>query len=541
MSAAQQPPALPLTPVGRRAVLAGAALGGAAALTVTDVRAAHAAPVRSNPFALGVASGDPLPTRVILWTRLVRDGGLLPDRAVEVEWQVSRDPRFRRKAAEGSTVARSRLGHSVHVDVRGLRPDTEYWYRFKASGFVSPVGRTRTAPAPGATVGALRLAVANCQDFQNGYWPAYAALADEDLDLVLHLGDYIYEYDPASAFADRRHTTPQTPGNDQLSTLADYRARHAQYKSDPVLQAAHAAAPWIATWDDHEVENNYANLVDEIDDVGAQRQTVEQLALQRAASYQAYYEHMPIRANLLPGSADLRIFRRFDFGALARFSVLDTRQYRTDQPGGFSQDFGPEAAGLLNATGTLTGEDQEAWLKDNLVTSTATWNVIAQQVMMGRTRFPNPFPNVPLPFLTNLDQWDGYAPQRRRLLQFLVDRAVANPVVLAGDIHSTWVNDIPLDFDDPAAPAVATEFVSTSISSDFPAALIPFVQQVNAALNQHTRYFQGARRGYLRMTVTPQQWLTEERTVDSIATRQSPVSTTAAFVTEAGSPGAVPA
>jgi alkaline phosphatase D len=527
-------------PLGRRTVLGAAALGGAAALTLADTRTAHADPVRSDPFALAVASGDPLPTSVVLWTRLVRDGGL-PARDIEVEWEVALDPRFRRRVRTGKARASARLAHSVHVDVRGLRPATDYWYRFRAGRFVSPAGRTRTAPAPGARLGALRLAVANCQDFQNGYWPAYTALAQEDLDVVLHLGDYIYEYDPASAFPDRRHSTPQTLGNDQLSTLDDYRARHAQYKRDPALQAAHAAAPWIVTWDDHEVENNYADLVDEIDDVGAQRQTPEQLALQRAAGYQAYYEHMPIRANLVPGSPDLRIFRRFDFGRLARFSVLDTRQYRTDQPGGFSQDFGPEAAGLANATGSLTGEDQEAWLKDNLVTSDTTWNVVAQQVMMGRTRFPNPFQNVPLPFLTNLDQWDGYAPQRQRLLQFLVDRAIANPVVLAGDIHSTWVNDIPLRFDDPASPVVATEFVSTSISSDFPAALIPFVEQVNAALNPTTKYFQGARRGYLRIEVTPQRWLTEERTVDSIATPQSPVSTTAAFVTEAGSPGAVPA
>ena len=532
-------PSSATAPIGRRALLGAAALGGAA-VTLVDSRPAHAVSVRSNPFALGVGSGDPLPHSVILWTRLVRDGGM-PARDVEVEWEVSRDPLFRRRARRGETRARARLAHSVHVDVRGLAPATDYWYRFKVGGFVSAAGRTRTAPAAGASVGSLRLVVANCQDYQNGYWPAYSAMADEDLDVILHLGDYIYEYDPNSVFPDRLHSTPQTLGNDQLSTLADYRGRHAQYRTDPALQAAHAAAPWIVSWDDHEVENNYANLVDEIDDVGGQLQTAEQLALQRAASYQAYYEHMPIRANLLPGSSDLRIFRRFDFGTLARFSVLDTRQYRTDQPGGFSQDFGPEAAGLANAAGTLTGEDQEAWLKDNLLTSSSTWNVIAQQVMMGRTRFPNPFPNVPLPFLTNLDQWDGYAPQRKRLLQFLVDHAVTNPVVLAGDIHSTWVNDLPLDFDDPASPVVATEFVSTSISSDFPAALIPFVQQVNAALNPNTRYFQGAQRGYLRMEVTPTRWLTQERVVESIATPASPVRTSAAFVTESGSPGAVPA
>ena len=529
----------------RRAVLgAGAALTGAAALTLRDARPAHAEAVRTDPFALGVASGDPLPTSVVLWTRLVRDpfdATSMGVRDVEVEYEVATDPRFRRVVREGKALARAAFAHSVHVDVRGLQPDSEYWYRFRSRGFVSPAGRTRTTPAAGAKPARLRFAIANCQDYQNGYWPAYSAMAEEDIDLVLHLGDYIYEYDPASALADRRHTTPQTPGLDQLLTLSDYRARHAQYKLDPALQAAHAAAPWIVTWDDHEVENNYATLIDEIDDTGAQKQDPAAFAAERAAGYQAYWEHLPIRPRAVPGSPDLKLYRGFDYGDLLRFSVLDTRQYRTDQPGGFPNDFGPEVAGLANVNGSLTGAEQEAWLVDRLTTTAARWNVVAQQVMMSRTRFPNPFPNVPLPFLTNLDQWDGYAAQRARLLGTIAARGVANPVVLGGDIHSTWFNDLVVDPDDPNAPVVASEFVSTSISSDFP---IGFDAPIKALLprdNPRTRYFDGSRRGYLLMDVDRERWLAQARTVDSIATRTSAVTTTAAFAVAAGTPGIVPA
>jgi alkaline phosphatase D len=526
--------AMPDITLNRRQVLAGAALAGGVA-----VLAGPAAPASADtgaPFLLGIASGDPLPTSVILWTRLVRDpyDASSLTRPVPVEWQVATDGRFRHPVREGQVLARPELAHSVHVDARGLLPGREYFYRFRALGHVSPVGRTRTAPSPWHATGHLRLGIVNCQDFQNGYWPAYTGLAAEDLDVVLHLGDYIYEYDPHSAFPDRNHRAPQTPGLDQLQTLDDYRNRHAQYKGDPALRAAHLAFPWIVTWDDHETENNYASLIDEIDDTGARHQTPEQFARQRAAAYQAYYEHMPIRADLRPGSPDLRIFRRFDFGRLARFNVLDTRQYRTDQPGGFPADFGPRQAGEANTAGTLTGEDQERWLVDGLTRSHTRWNVIAQQVMMSRTLFPNPTGAVP-PVLANLDQWDGYAPQRQRLLGLLAQRHVANPVVLAGDIHSTWFSELKVDFDKPESPSVAVEFTATSVSSDFPIAFDAPIKAANPILNPHVRYFDGSKRGYLRAVVDRHTWRTDVRTVDTIAVRDAPVRTSASFVVEAGS------
>ncbi|HVK24410.1 MAG TPA: alkaline phosphatase D family protein [Actinokineospora sp.] len=510
------------------------ALTGAAAVLGTALTAGVASAETADPFLLGVASGDPLPDRVVLWTRLVRDvydAASMPSHPVPVQWQVAEDERFRRVVRSGTAFARPSLAHSVHVDACGLLPGRDYYYRFRAHGELSPVGRTRTAPAPHTDPARLRFAVASCQDFQNGYWPAYTAMAAEDLDLVLHLGDYIYEYDPASRFPDRLHVAPETPGLDQLRTLSDYRNRHAQYKGDPALRAAHAAFPWVVTWDDHEVENNYANLVDELDS-GDSHQTPAAFAAQRAAAYQAYFEHMPIRAAYQPGSTDLRMYRGLDFGRLARMSVLDTRQHRTDQPGGLPSDFGPEFLGTGNTAGTLTGAEQERWLADGLTTSSARWNVVAQQVMLSRTRLPN-FTPVP-PVIVNLDQWDGYAPQRKRLLDLLVDNKVANPVFLAGDIHSTWVSELKRDFDDPASPSVAVEFVGTSISSDFPAAYDAPLKQTNPLFNPHVKYFDGLKRGYLRCEVDADQWRTDVRVVSGIDAPSAPISTAVSFAVESG-------
>jgi alkaline phosphatase D len=529
----------------RRQFLAGAAtVAGAAALGAAAAAPASARETGTDahgPFALGVASGDPLPDSVILWTRLVRDpydAASLPCRPLPVHWEVAKDASFRHPVRRGTALARPELAHSVHVDVRGLEPGREYAYRFRYGHHLSPVARTRTAPAAWADPARLRLGVVNCQDWQNGYWPAYWGLAEEDLDVVFHLGDYIYEYDPDSRFADRQHTTPATPGLDQLRTLADYRARHALYKSDPALQAAHRAFPWVLTWDDHEVENNYTDDVDEVDDTGPRRQTPAQFTAQRARAYQAYYEHMPVRAPYHLGSPDFRIYRRLRFGRMAEVSVLDTRQYRTDQPGGFPNDFGPPEAGLL--PGTATGGPQERWLLGNLASSRARWNVVAQQIMLAQLRFPNPTGSTVPPVLANLDQWDGYRTQRTRLLRFIEAARVRNPIMLAGDIHSTWFSDLKRDFDDPTSPTVATEFVATSVSSSFPADYDAVLKQINPTFNPHVAYYQGARHGYLRCELTAESWRTDERTVATIDTRESPVSTTASYAVESGVPGLVP-
>jgi len=526
--------------IGRRGFLLGAGAAGSTIVLSSGTARAASTRLPASVFGLGVASGDPLPHQVILWTRLVRnplDAGTMPSYDVPVQWQVATDSRFTSIVRSGTARARARLAHSVHVDVAGLRSGHAYFYRFRAGGVISPVGRTRTAASAYTPTPRVRVGIVNCQDWQNGYWPAYYGLAEEDLDVVLHLGDYIYEYDPYVG-AVRPHNPSQASGLDQLRTLRDYRARHALYKTDPALQRAHSAHPWVLTWDDHETENNYATLIDEIDDEAAKRQTIAQFRRQRAAAYQAYYEHMPIRPAYQLGSATYRIYRRLTFGDLLRVNVLDTRQYRTDQPGGFPSDFGAESAGASNRTGTLTGAEQEQWLRHGLTSTPTLWNAVANQTMMSRIRFPNPV--APTTTFSNLDQWDGYVPQRTRFLRFLHEAKVRNPVVLAGDIHSSWFSNLKLNFEDPASPTVASEFVATSISSDFPIAFDAPIKAANPVLNPHVVYFDGSKRGYLRCDLTRQRWRTDVRVVDTILSPVAPVRTNASYVVEAGRPGIHP-
>ncbi|MGI8749044.1 MAG: alkaline phosphatase D family protein, partial [Thermoleophilaceae bacterium] len=325
------------------------------------------------PFSLGVASGDPEPRGVVLWTRLAPDplnGGDMPNAAVPVRWEVSSDQRFKKVVARGTEPARPELGHSVHVEVDGLDPGSEYFYRFKSGSEISPVGRTKTAPRRNAALRELNFAFVSCQQYEHGYYTAYRRLAEEDLDVVFHLGDYIYEYGPNEYVATggnvRVHNSPE------VMDLLAYRNRHAQYRSDSDLQAAHRAFPWVVTWDDHEVENNYADEISE-DNVDPA------LFLQRrAAAYQAYYEHMPLRRRSVPRGPDMRLYRRVPFGDLVSFNVLDTRQFRDDQAAGDgNKPPNPEQA---DPNRTLTGAQQERWLFNGLQRSRARWNVLAQQI-----------------------------------------------------------------------------------------------------------------------------------------------------------------
>ncbi|AUB40947.1 phoD, alkaline phosphatase D [Nostoc flagelliforme CCNUN1] len=473
------------------------------------------------PFSLGVASGDPLPDGVVIWTRLAPNplsGGGMPLVNVPVRWQVALDENMRQVVQRGTVLATPELGHSVHVDVRGLDPDRWYWYQFEAGREVSPIGRTRTAPAFYGSISQLNFAFVSCQDWQNGYYTAYRHLAEEDLDLVVHLGDYIYEYGPQSG-GPRQHNSPE------IITLDDYRDRHALYKTDLNLQAAHAAFPWIVTWDDHEVDNNYANLIPE------DNQTQEAFRKRRANAYQAYYEHMPLRRFSLPNGPDMLLYRRFTFGNLAEFNVLDTRQYRTNQP--CDDGLKPRCPEALDTNATMTGSEQEQWLRKGLDQSRSRWNVIAQQTMLAEYNF-NSSPGAGV---FNVDQWDGYVAARNRLLSFLNQRQPSNPVVITGDIHSSWVHDLKLDFNNPNSPTVGTEFVGTSITSDFPTQSIAPVQ---AALpnNPHTKFFDGAYRGYVRCKLTPQRWQSDYRVVSSIIDLNASVKTLASFVVQNGQPGA---
>jgi alkaline phosphatase D len=509
-------------PVSRRSVLhAAAGLLATAGAALPQALAAAG----SSPFTLGVASGDPLPESVILWTRLAPDpfepDGGMPSKAVPVQWEVATDERMRRVVRQGASPALPELGHSVHVDARGLEPGRWYWYRFRSGPHESSIGRTRTAPAAGAVVTGLRFAFASCQNWPNGYFSALGRLAEEDLELVFHLGDYIYEA-PIAAKTNRAETPPEA-ARAEPATLATYRYRHALYRMDPDLQAAHRAFPWVVAWDDHEVADNWAG------DLDKNASPVEAFRRRRAAAFQAYYEHMPLRLPP-PAGPDYPIYRRFTWGRLAEFNVLDTRQYRTDQPCGDGRK--PRCPETLSPRATMLGKTQEGWLCDGLDRSQARWNVLAQQIFMSQ------FDAVPGPDATYaMDKWDGYLAARQRLFHFLAARRPANPIAIAGDAHLSLVSDLKLDFENPRSPIVAAEFSGTAISSGgvTPAAAVRIQEAVKE--QPHIRYYEGLKRGYVSCLVEPGTWRTDLRAVQTITRRDSPVETDASFVVEAGRPG----
>ncbi|WP_432056729.1 alkaline phosphatase D family protein [Streptomyces sp. bgisy022] len=507
-------------PDRRRVLTAGAAVLGAAASAPIWVPgpARAAVPLRlpDGVFTLGVASGDPLPDGVVLWTRLAPDplhGGGMPGRRVPVEWQVAADARFTRIVRRGTAQARPASGHSVHVDVRGLRPATPYWYRFRTGGQLSPVGRTRTAPAPHTVGGRLRMALASCQNWQHGYFTPYADMRAQDPDVVVFVGDYIYESGP-SATAVRRHE-----GAGEPYSLEQYRNRYAQYRSDPDLAAMHAHAPFVVTFDDHEVDNDFAGQIPQ--DPGAQPHAA--FVARLTAAYRAYYEHMPVRATAVPDGPHIRMYRRLEFGRLARLNVLDTRQYRSDQA------TGPE--GARDPSRTMLGAAQKRWLVDGLRRSPARWNLIASQIMMAETDL-RPGPGK----LWYYDAWDGYQAERNALLREF--RRVDNPVVLTGDRHLTMVSDLRADFADPGSPVVGAEFVGTSVSSNGDQDQAAFRAEWDPRRpdNPHWKLLD-AHRGYHLFDIRPDRIDARVRVVDTVLRPRAVPRTLARLRVDAGRPG----
>jgi alkaline phosphatase D len=471
------------------------------------------------PFQLGVASGDPTPDGFVLWTRLAPkplEGGGMPMDAIEVAWQVAEDEQMSQVVQQGTTVANPEWAHSVHVEVEGLRPDRWYWYQFKVGSEISPKGRTRTMPLADSLPERLRFAIASCQHYEAGFYTAYEHMAREDVDLVVHLGDYIYEGRGVGSGV-RQHPDHVT------LTLDTYRHRYALYKTDEALKAMHASAPWIVTWDDHEVVNNYAGAISPKE--GADP---EQFLKRRAAAYKAYYEHMPLRRESLPKGPDMTIYRHQPFGRLADFFVLDTRQYRTDQPCGDGKK--PQCEEALSPDATLLGATQREWLFKGLGTSAAQWNILAQQIMMARVdRVGGEAVGY------SMDQWPGYEMDRRRVLKHFYEQKIKNPVVLTGDIHSNWANELIADFDDLDSRSVATEFVGTSISSGGDGTPAPTGHEQLLSENPFVK-FQNAERGYVRCEVTPSAWRSDFRTVEYVTRPGAPVQTRASFVVESGQP-----
>ncbi|MCS0601515.1 alkaline phosphatase D family protein [Streptomyces sp. LP11] len=508
-----------LTPDRRRFLTAGAAVLGAAAtsqLWLPGTARAAGTPLPDGVFTLGVASGDPLPDGIVLWTRLAPDplnGGGMPDEVFPVEWEIAEDERLRRTVRRGTAEARPELGHSVHVDVRGLRPDRPYWYRFRAGGRLSPVGRTRTAPHPRQRGGSLRVALASCQNWQHGYFTPYADMRAQDPDVVLFVGDYIYESSP-SATAVRRHE-----GKGEPYTLVQYRNRYAQYRTDPDLAAMHASAPWVVTFDDHEVDNDWAGEVPQDPD----KQSHDAFVARLTAAFQAYYEHMPVRATAIPDGPHIQMYRRLEFGRLARLNVLDTRQFRTDQA--------TSQAGAEEPARTMLGAGQKQWLLDGLHDSPARWNLIASQIMMAETDL--------LPGdgkLWYYDAWDGYQVERNALLEEFAD--IRNPVVLSGDRHLTMISDLKEDFADPDSDVVGAEFVGTSISSNGDQDQAAFHAEWDPlkADNPHWKVID-AHRGYHLFDIRADGVDARVRVVDTVLKPQATASTLARLRVESDEPG----
>jgi alkaline phosphatase D len=497
------------------------ALGAAAVVQPLVPQRVIAQPLfRAYPFPLGVASGDPWSESVVLWTRLAPDpldGGGMPMINVEVGWEIAADPSLRTIVDKGTIVARPELGHSVHVEATGLEPGREYFYRFRCGNEVSPIGRTRTAPPEGAAVDRLRFGVCGCSHYEHGYFTAYGHLAAEQLDFVFHTGDYIYE-DRADG---GRNARVRQHNGDEIYTVVDYRNRYALYKLDPDLRAAHHSAPFIMTWDDHEVDNDHAGDRDE------HGTPPEIFLLRRAAAYQAYYETMPLRASTMPTGPHMQLYRRLRFGTLIDMSVLDTRQYRSDQVCGGSPANCPAAR---DPARSILGAEQEKWLFDNLRAARATWTVIAQQVpTYVRDATTNPTG-------LQMDKWDGYVSSRQRLYNHLRTAKSPNPIVLSGDVHTHWGADLKADFANPKSDTVAVEFTNTSISSggDGRDSQADW-DQIRA--NNPQILFHSARRGYISCTATPAAMRADFKIVDQVSAPAAAVRTGGAVVVEAGRAG----
>ncbi|MFM9611459.1 alkaline phosphatase D family protein [Streptomyces niveiscabiei] len=531
-----------LTP-RRRTVVKAAAATAVLAGPLAAALPARAASETAPAFLHGLASGDPLADGVLLWTRVtpvpeaLPGSGLGPD--TEVEWVIARDKALTDIAARGTVTASAASDHTVKADVRGLAPATDYWFRFSAGGTLSPVARTRTAPAPDASVAGLRFGVVSCANWEAGYFASYRHLAARnDLDAWLHLGDYIYEYGTGQYGTRGKVIRPHVPAH-EITTLADYRARHGNYKTDTDLQALHAKAPVVAIWDDHEFANDAWSGGAENHTEGAEGTW----SARQAAAKQAYFEWMPVRP-ALAGTT----YRRLRFGKLADLSLLDLRSFRSQQV--------KTGDGSVDDPGrTITGRAQLDWLKAGLKSSDTTWKLVGNSVMISPFAIGSLAADLfkPLAKLLglpeeglalNTDQWDGYTDDRRELLAHLRSNAISNTVFLTGDIHMAWANDVPVDAGTyPLSPSAATEFVVTSVTSDnlddltnAPEGVISaLASPVIRAANRHVQWVDTDRHGYGVLDITPARAQMDYYTLSDKTRQNATSSWSRSYRTLAGS------
>lgn len=507
--------------LNRRSLIgASASLGLLGACSTLSVRTGA---LRRDPFTLGVAAGDPAPDGFVIWTRLAPEplapsGGMVP-KPVTVGWEVAADFAFRNIVQSGEWLALPQEAHSVHVEVTGLTAQRPYWYRFHAGGAVSETGCARTLPAPGATVDRLHIASVGCHDYESGFFTAFADLAREpQLDAVFHYGDYIYEFG-------RRAKNPlRVHAGDETFTLEDYRRRYAQYKQDSDLRAAHARAAFICSFDDHEVDDNWAG------DWGKDAGATPAFALRKAAALQAWYEHMPVRRTLRPGNGT-RYFRRFDFGSLLRMHVLDTRSHRSNQLCEMRGN-DPMCEKQDDPARTMLGAGQETWLAGGMDHGPG-WHFVAQQVLM-------------LPFdvradggdtpVMSTDNWNGYPDARRRMAALIAERQLTNVVIGSGDMHQHVVGYLPSDPDDPLSPPIASEFLATSVTSGGTGSARQAHQLHTLSHNPHVNLLNN-QRGYQLYRVDERHWQADIKVLDQIDTPGGQLTNLATYVVEHGRPG----
>ena len=513
------------THLTRREVLAATLALGAATALPRFTRAA-APRFAAYPFQLGVSSGFPTERSVVLWTRLAPeplagDGlGGMPPEDVPLRWELAADDKFRRIERRGEITATAAFAHSARVVVDHQQPAHDYWYRFIAGDHVSSVARTRTLPAANRKPREFRMAIANCQHFEHGQWAAYRHIARSGVDLTLHLGDYIYEGAPTPNRV-RAHA------GGLCVQLADYRRRYAQYQLDPALQAAHAAGPWITTWDDHEVENDYSGVYT------GRAEEPQAFLKRRTAAYQAYFEHLPLPPTAAPVNGAVALYTSRRIGTLADLYMLDQRQYRSAQACPQNGRAGGNLVGddcmeLRSDARTMLGFEQEAWMDAQLQRSRGRWNLLAQGTVFSHVdeqagegrRF-------------NTDNWNGYPSARQRMLDALQSHRTSNPVILSGDIHAFIAADIGAVAEQPDSAPLATEIVATSISSD---GRPP--RQFDGWLSENPNVLlaEGRYRGYAALRLSPQQLQVDLMALDDRDNPESTQRVLQSLVVEAGTP-----
>ena len=486
----------------------------------------------TSPFTLGVASGEPLPDGFVIWTRLAPEpldphGGMIR-RQIPVKWEVAADEQFKRIVQSGESMAMPELAHSVHVEVAGLEPNRPYWYRFMVAGEQSPVGRSRTLPAFGAPLDRVRFAVAGCQYYELGYFTAWRHIAAEPIDFVFHYGDYIYEAAGSKfVYGDNYGKNPpplRSHVGHELYSIDDYRARYSQYKTDPDLQQAHAACPWFVSFDDHEVDNNWAANVDE------NEIPPEIFATRKAMALQAFYENMPLRRSSLPVGGHIQMFRSAQYGDLLNAFFLDTRQYRSNQA--YFDLASPQGPEVFAANRSMLGDRQEAWLFDGLSKSSARWNLIAQQVLL-----MNLLRQIPdqKECMAGMDTWSGYMHSRRRLLDHIDRHRPGNVVTVSGDAHLHFAGDLIQDNGD--GRVISAEFSATSITSGADGAGDENPRVKSAMVGNRELKAITDKRGYLLCDVDRKLWHADLKIIDKVTEPNGKLSSWARFAVEHGKPG----